>query len=82
MSDNAPKPIRQLRLNTVKNTRRTLARLVRDFYGDPEASIARFRVLCYSIRTMGELFRAESELEVLARLAAIEAKLGGQNANG
>jgi hypothetical protein len=75
----AKKPIRLL-FGTSKNCRQTLARLTREFHTNHRANIQRFRALCYSIRTMAEMFRAENEQEVLNRLTAIEERLRGLNA--
>jgi hypothetical protein len=69
------KRVRLLRLNTVKNCRRTLARLMRDFHAQPDADVTRFRALVYSIKAMGELFSVEAQLDVVARLDSIDKRL-------
>lgn len=65
-----------LRLNTVENSRRTLAAMIREYHkGNLEES--NFRALVYGMSKLLEFFRVEKDLEIEKRLEEIESKLGG-----
>jgi hypothetical protein len=62
----------RLLLGSPKNARRTLSRLCREFHGNPEADVQRFRALVYAIKTVTELYAIEREEAIIARLDRIE----------
>ena len=63
---------KKLWLNNLTNTRRSLARLIKEYHSDAAADTTRFRALIYSIRTLADVFRAEREMEFETRMQAIE----------
>jgi len=69
------KPVRKLWLSNLKNARRTLARLIKEYHENMEADTPRFRALVYAVKALVETFRIEKELEIEARLEEVERKL-------
>jgi len=67
--------IKKLWLNSLENTRRTLARLIRTFHSAGEVDIQRFRTEIYALRSLIDCFKLEKEWEVVERLDAIEERL-------
>lgn len=76
----------RLLLGTPKAARRTLARLIRVFDGNPAADVARFRAIVAAIKVLGDLFAQEREeadredldnriIELEGKLAALGEKL-------
>lgn len=60
-----------LRLNSVVNTRKSLAKVVR-LYARGQLPEARFRALCYGLSHLIAAFRLEKNIEIEERLAKIE----------
>jgi len=73
-----PKPVQKLRLNTLKNCQKTLARLCRDFHENGSADNARARTLAYMIRILIESFQFDRKTDIDERLDEIERRI---NAN-
>jgi len=67
--------IKKLWLNSLENTRRTLARLLRAFHSGKNVDIQKFRSEVYAIRALVDVFKLEKELEFAERLTAIEERL-------
>ena len=63
-----------LRLNSVINVRKSLAKVVR-LYARGQLAEARFRSLCYGLSHLLAAFRLEKNIEIEERLKAIEAVL-------
>ena len=77
--DGEPPPIRRLRLNSVKNARSTMGRLIR-LVDRGEISEGRFRTITYGMATHLAYLKAEKELvDFDGRLAAIEEALCTQD---
>jgi len=67
--------IKKLWLNTLENSRRTLARLIRAYHSDPTADSQKFRTEVYALRTMVDFFKLENDQQIAERIEAIEAIL-------
>lgn len=84
-ANSTQKRVKQLRLNTIKNCRRTLGRLAKEFHGLPmtlDVDVARFRALVYSIRTIADLFNAELQSDLVGRLEQIDRRIDELKRNG
>ena len=66
---------RQLRLKDRQASRRSLARVIREFDADPKADVARFRALVHGFATLLAFDRAAEELDIGERLEQLEAAL-------
>lgn len=66
-----------LRLNTLQNTRRSLARLVR-MRARAEIEDADYKSLVYGISHLAQFFKLETEQEYAKRLEAVEDALKRQ----
>jgi hypothetical protein len=73
MSDHESNPLANssLRLNSVGNTRKSLAKVVR-LYARGQLPEGRFRALCYGLSHLIAAFRLEKNIEIEERLAMIE----------
>ena len=70
--------MRRLTLNTRDNARRSLARLIREFHADPDADPDRFKATVHALSVLLQFDRAAAELDLHARLDAIEAALAAE----
>lgn len=66
----------QLRLNTPKNARRTLARIIR-IYNDGAIDEVRAKTSAYLLTQLLGFFKFEKGLEIEERLAALEERIDG-----
>lgn len=76
---------RRLALNTVQNTRKTIAKLLRDFNErDEDDPLDRqdYRLLLDGLRQLLQGYRVESDLVVQERLEALERKINESNKRG
>jgi len=64
----------QLRLNTLKNTRRTFARIIR-LYARGEIQRDLYRDLCYGLGGLLSYWKTELDAEVIDRLEALESAI-------
>ena len=72
-----PPPHKQkgsLTLNNLKNTRQTLARIIR-LYNAGDISQEKYKNLIYGISTLAHIFKAEFEISSEERIKAIEKAL-------
>jgi hypothetical protein len=67
-----------MRLNTIENSRRTLASIIREFHKG-KIDETTFRALVYGMSKLLEYFRIEKELQIEERLDAIEDRLEGES---
>ena len=67
--------VRQLRLNTRQNARRSLCRLIREFDADPDANVSRFIAKTRAIRQLLDWDRFDVEVEWQERVARVEERL-------
>ncbi|MBQ4014157.1 MAG: hypothetical protein II610_02725 [Treponema sp.] len=65
------KPKGSLTLNSLKNARQTLARIIRK-YNANEITSEQFKNLVYGINTLAHIFKIESDTAQDARIEAIE----------
>ena len=56
---------KKLWLNDLKNTRRSLAGIIRDFHGDQKADVQRYRCETYMLKALLDYFRTELGLPIL-----------------
>jgi hypothetical protein len=63
---------KRLLLNTAKNAKKSLARLIREYYTAEDPDIPRFRSVAYAIRLLLDFFAYEREGELQERLDRIE----------
>ena len=70
------KSMTQLRLNSLVNCRKTIGRLARDFYSDPEADIARCRCTGYLLKILVETFKIEKDERWETDMALVKKELG------
>jgi len=70
-----PQTRRKLRLDTLQNSRKSLARIMRSYYRGT-TSEAELRALVYAFSTLLHYFKTEGEFDVLDRIARIEISLG------
>ena len=73
-SDYREGPPLKLRLNTLSNARKSLARVTR-LYGAGELSAAEARTLAYLHTQLLGYFRLEKDVEIEGRIAEIERRL-------
>ena len=64
------------RLNTAENTRKTLAKLLRE-YGRDEIKSMKLRDLIYGISKLLEYFKFEKDAELEKRIEKLEEKING-----
>lgn len=74
MPETTNKTIQQMRLNTLENSRKTFARLIR-LYNADQISTEKFRTLCYAMSHYLSYWRLEKDIEIERRLDLIEDKL-------
>jgi hypothetical protein len=70
--------IKQLRLNTLQNTRKSYARIIRDFMAD-EMNVEKGRAVAYMLNGYLQFWKLEADLRIEDRLQAIEDKLSQKN---
>jgi hypothetical protein len=65
---------KRLQLNTAKNARKSLSRLIREYYAAPanKADVVRFRACAYGIRMLLDFFAFEQQGDLIERLEKIE----------
>ena len=66
--------MRRLRLNTVENARKILARLIRD-YDQDGIEPQKFRNLVFGFATFLSFFKHETEIQIEERLKALEERV-------
>lgn len=69
------KPVKKLWLSNLRNTRRSLARLIKEYHENKRADTTRFRALIYAVKALFDAFKTEREFEIEERIEAIEQKL-------
>ena len=69
------KEIQKLRLNSITNAEKSLARLARDFHANPAADCARYRTVTYIIRTLLESYQNDRRADVEERLVVLEKRM-------
>ena len=53
------KPKKRLWLSTALNTRKTIARILRELYEDQEPNIKKYRTLIFGLKALADCFREE-----------------------
>jgi hypothetical protein len=71
---------KRLLLNTAKNTKKSLARLIREYYSadTSDADVTKFRAVAYAVRLLLDFFAYEREGELQERLDRIEEAMHGK----
>jgi len=67
--------VKKLWLNSLENSRRTLARMIRAYHRDKNPDSQRFRAEVYAMKALAQFFELERDQEILERVEAIEAML-------
>ena len=65
---------KRLSLNTLQNSRKSLAALCRDLHSDPDADVAWYRCQGYMLKTLLDYFKTEMDLPSLVQGKAEERK--------
>lgn len=67
--------LKQLRLNSLENNRKTLSKLLREFHADKEPDISKFKaeVNCFNI--LLSHWKVEKDIQIEERIEAIETAL-------
>ena len=70
------KTVQRLRLNTVQNTRKTIARYLRVIHAEEESCIdfTKYKLILDFLKEYRQAFSLEKNLDIEKRLEALEAK--------
>jgi hypothetical protein len=67
--------VKKLWLSSLRNVRRSLARLIKAYHEDARADIPRFRAEVYAMKALVQAFATEKNLEFELRLEELEKRL-------
>ena len=68
----------RLKLNSLENSRKTLARLIRDYHASEERDAVRFKAIVNSMNVLLSYWRVESDMKIEQRVDEIERALEGR----